>query len=159
MNFPVILGAALIPTLTGFIWYNPKVFGTAWMKAADMTEEKMKGANMAVIFGVSIFLSILLSVQMNFIVVHQTHIQSLFVGHESPETAAYIQSFMENYGTIHRTFTHGLVHGALAGFFFALPILGTNALFERKGWKYILVNAGYWTITLMMMGAVLCQWA
>ena len=38
-NIPVVLGAALIPTIVGFIWYNPKVMGEAWMKAAEMTEE------------------------------------------------------------------------------------------------------------------------
>ena len=52
LNLPVILGAALIPTVIGFIWYNPKVFGNDWMAAADMTEEKMKGANMALSFSV-----------------------------------------------------------------------------------------------------------
>ncbi len=53
LNFLVILGAALIPMILGFVWYNPKVFGNAWMQAADMTEEKMQGANMPIIFGVS----------------------------------------------------------------------------------------------------------
>jgi hypothetical protein len=38
MNPIAILGAALIPTVIGFLWYNPKVFGNAWMAAADMTE-------------------------------------------------------------------------------------------------------------------------
>ena len=159
MNFPVLLGAALIPTIVGFIWYNPKVFGNAWMKAADMTEEKMKGANMAVIFGVSIILSIMLSIQMNFVSIHQHHVANLFVGSESAETTAYFENFMALYGEMHRTWTHGLAHGFAAGLFFALPVLGTNALFERKGFKYILVNVGYWTVTLMAMGAVICQFA
>jgi hypothetical protein len=159
MNFPVLLGAALIPTVIGFIWYNPKVFGNMWMKAADMSEEKMKGANMAVIFGVSIFLSIMLSVQMNFYAIHQHHIHNLLMDDTSAETAAFIANFMELYGDVHRTWTHGLAHGFAAGLFFALPMLGTNALFERKGFKYILVNVGYWTVTLMAMGAVICQFA
>lgn len=159
MNFPVILGSALIPTVIGFVWYNPKVFGNAWMKAADMTEEKMKGANMAIIFGVSVFLSILLSIQMNFISIHQHHVANLLMNDSSPEAAAFIENFMATYGEVHRTWTHGLAHGFGAGLFFALPVLGTNALFERKGFKYILVNAGYWTVTLMAMGAVLCQFA
>ncbi|MFC2176229.1 DUF1761 domain-containing protein [Bacteroidota bacterium] len=159
MNFPVLIAAALIPTVIGFIWYNPKVFGTAWMQAADMTEEKMKGANMLVIFGVSIVLSILLSVQMNFISIHQMHIYSLFEGDQSAEGLAFVESFMSQYGTVHRKFSHGAVHGTLAGLFFVLPVLGTNALFERKGWKYILVNTGYWTVTLALMGGVICQFA
>lgn len=159
MNFPVLLGAAFIPMLIGFIWYHPKVFGNFWMAAANMTEEKIKGGNMAIIFGVSLLLSILLSIQMNFISIHQHHVANLFIGGESPENTAYFENFMALYGDLHRTWTHGMAHGMLAGLFFALPILGTNALFERKGFKYILVNAGYWTVTLMAMGAVICQFA
>ncbi len=50
INFLALLAAAVSALIIGAIWYNPKVFGTAWMKAADMTEEKMQGANMAKIF-------------------------------------------------------------------------------------------------------------
>jgi hypothetical protein len=32
----------------------------------------------------------------------------------------------------------------------------TNALFERKGWKYIWINTGYWVITVSIMGGILC---
>jgi hypothetical protein len=38
-----------------------------------------------------------------------------------------------------------------------LPILATNALFERKGFKYIAINAAYWIITLAVMGGIICQ--
>ena len=51
INFLALLVAALSTLVVGFIWYNPKVFGTIWMKESGMTEEKMKGANMAMIFG------------------------------------------------------------------------------------------------------------
>ena len=53
-------------------------------------------------------------------------------------------AFMADYGTAHRTFGHGALHGIMSGIFVALPIIGTNALFERKGAKYILINSGYW---------------
>lgn len=164
LNFPIILAAAIIPTIIGFIWYNPKVFGNAWMQAADMSEEKMKGANMAIIFGVSLFLSVLLAVQVNFITIHQSHIFSTLMnqpgfGEEGSEIMLYIADFMEKYGKEFRTFKHGALHGVLAGVFFVLPVLGTNALFERKGFKYIAVNVGYWCVTLALMGGVICQWA
>lgn len=157
MNFPVILGAALIPTVIGFIWYHPKVLGTAWMNASGVTEDMIKASNMPLIFGVSLVLSVMLSAQVNMLVVHQGHIASLFVGHESPEAAAYVENFMAQYGTLHRTWSHGIVHGIIAGLFFVVPVLGTNALFERKGFKYIAVNSGYWIITLAIMGAVICM--
>ena len=71
VNFIVILIAAIVPMLIGFIWYNPKVLGTAWMKAADVSEEKMKGANMAAIFGLSFLFSFFLSMAIQFMVIHQ----------------------------------------------------------------------------------------
>jgi hypothetical protein len=37
-----------------------------------------------------------------------------------------------------------------------LPILSINAMFERKGFKYIAINAGYWIITLGLMGGIIC---
>ncbi|MBI1288731.1 MAG: DUF1761 family protein [Flavobacteriales bacterium] len=160
MNFLPILGAALIPTVVGFIWYNPKVFGTAWMKAAEMTEEKMKGANMAVVFGVSLLLSVMLSFVLQTVVIHQMHIYSALMNvMDQPQAQELLKTFMDNYGTEFRTFKHGALHGTIAGIFIVLPVLGTNALFERKGWKYILVNVGYWTVTLALMGGVVCQWA
>jgi hypothetical protein len=57
-----------------------------------------------------------------------------------------------------RTLKHGITHGIVISLFFMLPILGTNALFERKSFKYILVNAGYWTICLAIMGGIISAW-
>jgi Protein of unknown function (DUF1761) len=61
-NFLILLAAALVPMVMGFIWYNPKVFGTAWMNLAGLTEEKMKSGNMAVIFIMSFVLSFFLCI-------------------------------------------------------------------------------------------------
>jgi len=76
-----------------------------------------------------------------------------------PEVKALFDMLMERFGTEFRTFKHGALHGVIAGLFIVLPVLGTNALFERKGWKYILINVGYWTLTLALMGGIICQWA
>ena len=45
INWLALLAAAVSTFIVGFIWYNPKVFGTAWMNETGMTEEKAKGAN------------------------------------------------------------------------------------------------------------------
>jgi hypothetical protein len=157
MNPIAILGAALIPTVIGFLWYNPKVFGNAWMAAADMTEEKMKSANMLVVFGVSLLLSAMLAVSVHYNVIHQAHLDSLFNGMTDEQTLAYLDNFKATYGDMHRSFKHGVIHGVIMGLFFALPVMGTNALFERKGFKYIAINVGYWTVTLALMGGVICH--
>ena len=152
MNFLILFATALIPLVIGFIWYNPKVFGNAWMKAADMTEEKMKGANMGIVFGLSYLFSILLGSALMGIVIHQWGVFSLLGGNPEALTTGVAADFMAEYGTNFRTFKHGLLHGIIA-----LPILATNAMFERKGFKYIAVNAGYWIVTMGLMGGVICQ--
>lgn len=49
--------ASIIPLLVGFIWYNPKVFGTAWMNACGLEESKLQeGFNMPLVFGLCILL-------------------------------------------------------------------------------------------------------
>lgn len=46
--------AAVIPLLVGMVWYNPKVFGNAWMGATGLDEAKAKdGFNMPLVFGLT----------------------------------------------------------------------------------------------------------
>lgn len=164
INFIIILVAALVPMVLGFIWYNPKVLGTVWMHAAGITEDKMKGANMALIFGLSFFLSFLLAMSLQFMVIHQYSVYSLLanepgINDPTSEMGMMLTEFMTRYGNNFRTFKHGALHGTLAGFMIALPILGTNAMFERKGFKYIAVNCGYWIICLALMGGIICAFS
>ncbi|MFT5338241.1 MAG: hypothetical protein ACJAY8_000323 [Sphingobacteriales bacterium] len=164
INFLVLLGAALVPMIIGFFWYNPKFFGNAWMLSAGMTENKMKGGKMGVIFGLSFLLSFFLAIALYFVVIHQSHIFSILAeepGLSDPgsELNLWLESFNTKYGSNFRTFKHGVFHGVLDGFFFATPVLATNALFERKGFKYIAINCGYWIVTLGLMGGIISQWA
>ena len=164
MNWIAILVAALVPTVIGFIWYNPKVFGTAWMKASGVTEDQIKTGNMPVIFGVSLLLSFLLSMSMTTLAVHQNNVPGIFMvgpdepAADSPEGVLIAEFTTGKYAGLHRTFRHGAVHGILYAILVVLPVLGTNAMFERKGWKYILVNVGYWTVTFAIMGGIVCGW-
>lgn len=157
INFLALIAAAVSALVVGFVWYNPKVFGNAWMKAAEMTEEKVKGGNMGKIFALALFFAFLLAFQLQFLTNHQTGAFSLIGGDPSTALPSY-QAFLDDYGDAFRTFKHGALHGILAGLFIALPIIGTNALFERKSAKYIFINSGYWIVTLAVMGAIICGW-
>ncbi|MEY8870732.1 DUF1761 domain-containing protein [Meridianimaribacter flavus] len=157
INFLALLAAAVSALIIGAIWYNPKVFGTAWMKAADMTEEKIQGANMAKIFILAFIFAFLLAFALQFLTIHQTGALGMVGGDPSLAKPSF-EAFMADYGTAFRTFKHGALHGTIAGIFIALPILGTNALFERKGAKYIFINAGYWIVTMAIMGGIVCGW-
>ncbi len=157
MNFNYLANfvAALVPMLLGFVWYNPKVFGKSWMKAAEMTEIKLKSGNMLVIFGVSLLLSFLLSFFTNFLVIHELGVYGMTEGDLNGVTT---QAFMQEWAGKYRSFKHGFLHGAMAGVMMVLPIIGINALFERKNAKYIFINTGYWVVCLGIMGAIIAGW-
>lgn len=164
MNWIPVLLSALIPMAIGFIWYNPKIgFGKAWMKASGMTMEMAKGANMAVVFGLSLLFAVLIAMSLMPVVIHQMGFNSMMLPgpHDTnaPELQATLAEIMEKYGTRYRTFKHGMLHGGLTAIFLVLPVIGTNALFERKGGKYIFIHVGYWFVSLMLMGGVICAFA
>lgn len=163
MNFLILALAALVPLIMGFIWYGPMLFQNAWMKQMGFTEESLKGGNMAVIFLLSYVFSFMLASLLQMLVIHQFGVQSTLIESGATElqgdAAVYFQDFMAKYGNNYRTFKHGVLHGVLTGLFLVMPILATQAMFERKSVKYILINVGYWTVSLGLMGGIICQWA
>ena len=156
-NFIAITVAAFVPLIVGFFWYNPKVFGNPWMQAAGITDEQIKAGNMAKIFGLAFVFAFLLALMLPTVVNHQMGAMSLIGGDVEKALPSY-HAFMDDYGNAFRTFKHGVLHGVLVGIFFVLPILGTNALFERKSAKYIFINVGFWIVSLAIMGGIICGW-
>jgi hypothetical protein len=130
-NWLSILIATLIPILIGFIYYHKNVFGNAWMSSLGMTPETMKKPNMVIQIGGSIIMAFLLS---------------LFVLYnvDGPSQEGHYDSFQ-----------HGAVHGLILALMAAMPIMVINALFEQRNFKNMLINIGFWTITLTLMGGVL----
>jgi hypothetical protein len=130
-NLLAIVIAALIPMFMGFIYYHPKVFGKAWMDSLGLKEEDLKKGNMGIILGISIVMSILLSM-------------FLLVNVDGPGQEGPFDSFK-----------HGAFHGTLIGIMVAMPVLVTNGLFERKNLKNLAINTVYWVITLALMAGVI----
>lgn len=157
INFLALLVAAFSTLIIGFIWYNPKTFGTIWMKESGLTEEKMKGANMPLIFIMAVFFAFLISMILQFLTIHQWGAFSMTGGNVGTAKPSYT-AFMADYGSTFRTFKHGAFHGLLTGLFLAFPMIATNALFERKSWKYTFINSGFWIICFMVMGGIICAW-
>jgi Protein of unknown function (DUF1761) len=156
LNYWLLLATGIIPIIIGFIWYNPKVFGQKWMDTVGITEQSMKGANMLLIFILSYVFGVMLSLILHTAVIHQMGFNSALDGDKSPETLAYAKNFFETYGTRFRTFKHGVFHGVLTALFVALPVIGVNALWNRKSAKYVFIHVGYWVICMGLIGGVLC---
>ncbi len=161
-NWWLLLPVALIPLVIGFIWYNPKVFGNAWMRTAEIDEERAQSGNMIKIFGLTYLFSLLAAYMIAIGSVHQSGIAMLFMGDpalEDPNSSisTFVNEFMTTYGDRHRSFFHGMIHGIETAIFYGLAFIGINCLFERRPFKYALIHIGYWTVCLAIMGGLLCQ--
>jgi hypothetical protein len=82
-------------------------------------------------------------------------------GIKEPGSAIYelYKDLMVRFGDNFRTFKHGAFHGLIAGVTLAFPLIAINALFEMKSFKYIFINSGYWTLSLILMGGLICAYA
>jgi len=156
-----ILLAGLVPMVVGSVYYGP-LFGKSWMNVNGFKEEDLEKGNMAVILGLSYLLSCIFALGLSGLCIHQMSVMQLFATHPDFETPGSVvnnlySTIMDGYGERHRTFGHGAVHGAINAVMITLPLIGINALFERRGWKYIGIHFGYWLITMVLMCGVLCH--
>lgn len=161
-SFVLVFLTALIPLLVGSLYYNPKTLANIWIKESGVDEERLKSGNMAMIFGLTYFYSLMLCFFLQSMVIHQFHINSIVMnepgfGDASSQVMMDVKNFMDKYGNNFRTFGHGALHGVISSVFFVLPVVAINALFERRSWKYIMLHWGFWAISLLIMGGLICQ--
>lgn len=128
LNYFAIFVAALSTFLIGGLWYSPVLFSNAWMKENGFTEEDLKGANMALIFGSSFVLELIIAFNL-----------AAFLGESSD-------------------IVWGITAGALAGIGWVAASMGITYLFERKSMKLFLINAGFHMLAFIVMGAILGVW-
>lgn len=157
INWIALLVAALSTLVVGFIWYNPKVFGTIWMKEAGITLEDEKRPNILIMFASSIIYAFMMSIILQMLTIHQWGALGM-VGGDTTKALPSYAAFMEDYGNAFRTFKHGALHGFMTGLFLAFPLIGTNALYERRSFKYALVSGGFWIVCFTIMGGIICAW-
>ena len=157
MNFIAVLVAAASTLVVGAVWYSPMLFANVWMKESGLTEEQLKKGNMLKIFGLTFIFSIMIAMIMQILTIHQFGPLGM-IGGDPTQALPSFNAFMSDYGTAFRTFKHGALHGFMSGLFLAFPLIAINGLFEHKSWKYIFINAGYWIISMTIMGAIVCGW-
>lgn len=128
LNWLAVLVAGISAFVLGGVWYSPALFGKAWMKENNLSEEKIQAGNKGKIFGLSLLLTLIMSVNL----------------------AMYLN-------TPNINFQLGTLFGFLAGLwiFCGIAIVG---LFEHKTGRYIFINGGYCFVALGLMGAILGAW-
>ena len=128
VNYLAVIAAAIATFVLGGLWYSPALFGKVWQREAGVTEEKMKSANMTLIFGLTFVLALIAA-----------WVFALFLGPRPPMAL-------------------GLGAGFSAGLCWVAASLGINYLFERKSLKLWLINGGYHTLQFTSIGRILALW-
>jgi hypothetical protein len=165
-NLLILALTALIPLVVGSIWYSPLLFAKPWMESTGITEDKRKNSNMALNMGLLFIFSFFIAFELQFLVIHQwglfgmlmTPNGKIAMGNPDSDISKALSLLgpqMHNF----RTYRHGGLIGFIASITFALPLIASGAMFEQRSFKYILITLGYWTINLVLMGAVVCHWA
>ncbi|NBL63595.1 DUF1761 family protein [Flavobacterium sp. NST-5] len=157
INYLTLPVSGMVALFLGFIWYNPNVLGKIWMKESKLTDAQISSGNIIKIYGLTFIFAMMIAMIMHPIVIHQYGALGMIGGIEKIAKPSYT-AFMNDYGNDFRSFKHGAFHGFFVGLMLALPIFATNALFERKSWKYILINGGYWVALLTIVGGIVCGW-
>ncbi|MGD0760362.1 MAG: DUF1761 domain-containing protein [Candidatus Sulfotelmatobacter sp.] len=129
INWLAVLAAAVSSFVLGGLWYSKALFGRAWMSANNLSDADLAKNNMAKIFGLSLVFSVIM--------------------------AANLAAFLAEPKT---TASWGATAGFLAGFGWVALSIATIALFERRSWKYMLINGGYMTVSFVIMGLIIGAW-
>jgi len=129
INWLAVLAAAVSTFVLGGLWYSKALFGRAWMSANNLNETDLAKSNMAMIFGLAFVFAVIMAANL-----------AAFLA-EPKTTAAW-----------------GATAGFLAGFGWVALGIATIALFERRSWKYILINGGYMTVAFVIMGLIIGVW-
>ena len=124
--------ATSTPMAVGFVYYHKTVFGTIWMDTVGMTDKKAKKVNK---IGAVIAL-LLCSFLLSFFLLN------------------FNNSGINQEGDFD-TFNHGVWHGVFVAITVVAPVIVIQGFFGQKHWKHVLINIGYWIITLALMGGIL----
>ncbi|MBK6674135.1 MAG: DUF1761 domain-containing protein [Proteobacteria bacterium] len=127
INWLAVVVATVSSFALGGIWYGP-LFSKAWMKLTGMTKEKGAEASMAVTFGGTFALNLLIAIAI-----------ALLTG---PHAGLHA----------------GLHTGLFSAFFFVATSIGVIYLFEQRPLRLWLINAGYQVVNFSIMGSIIGAW-
>ncbi|KKW19849.1 MAG: hypothetical protein UY63_C0005G0032 [Parcubacteria group bacterium GW2011_GWA2_51_10] len=124
-----IVGAAILSTILGFVWFHPRAFGAIWMRHARITPEMAERGK------------------------RRVHLYALagFIGNA---IAAYVLFYLLAAFQISLRET-AITLALLVWVGFTAPSLLGMMLWEQKPLSYYSINALYWLVSLVIMAMIL----
>jgi hypothetical protein len=135
INWLAVLVAGIAAFVIGGIWYSPGLFGKAWMKDSNLTEDEIKKGNKGKIFGFTLVFSLLMAVNL-----------AMFL--QDPKSVDCGPKI---------TMSFGMLAGFLSSIW-TFCAVAIHSLFELKSWRLIFINGGYSVAALVLMGAIIGAW-
>lgn len=132
VNIWAVLVSAVAAWGFGSLWYSPIMFGKKWQRELDYSDEYLKKGNLAVIFGGSFLLMVVMALGMSFL-----------INLHGENTIDWLE---------------GMIHGLYLAAFFVTMGTGINYLYQRKTIKLFIIDGFYLTAILMIMGAIIGAW-
>ena len=129
LNWAAIIVATLSGFVIGGLWYSKILFGAIWMRETGITEEQAKQGNKGKLFGLAFLWTLVMAFNL-----------AMYLN--DPKTTA----------------CWGATAGFLAGFGWVAMGLFITGLFEKRSTAYMLINAGYLTVALTVMGLIIGAW-
>jgi hypothetical protein len=128
LNHLAVITATILAFVLGGLWYGP-LFGKAWMKENGLTQETAAQVNAAKVYGLAFLWTLIMAYNLAF-----------FIGDPSIDAG------------------QATLYGFATGAGWIAMGLFVVGLFERRSAKLMLINGGYMTVALTMMGAVIGAW-
>lgn len=129
VSFWPILAAGVASVLIGWVWYHPKVFGSAWMRMSQITPEMAeRGKKRMPVMALAALLASML--------------------------VAYVMSFMGPF-LVYPDLLGAFELGFWIWIGFVAPAMLGMVLWEQKPIRLYLINALYWLVVLVVMALIL----
>lgn len=129
INHLAVFVCAIANLALGALWYSPALFYKAWLSETKLSEAELNASSPAKIYGLAFLFALVISYNLAF-----------FLG-DNQTTPVW-----------------GATAGFLAGFGWSTLIFAIIALFERRSWRYILINGGFITVYFTLIGFILGVW-
>src|SRR5579863_8643819 len=130
LNYPAIITAAIAGFLLEAGWYS--AFYKGWLEGIGRTDEwlRQNSPNRALQFGIALVCTAVV--------------------------AGAVSSVIQKTGR--QTLLRGIWVGALLGLGLVLPIFSLEYIFEVRTVELLIINAGFWILGMMLMGAIVGAW-
>ena len=132
VNYVAVIVAAIVNMALGFAWYSKSLFGKTWMRELGLTDARLESmkSGMGKVYALLVVASLLTAYVL-------AHVVTVFEA-------------------------TSLMDGVMAGFWMWLGFIATTSLnpvlWEKKSWTLYGINAGYYLVSLAVMGVILTLW-